>query len=105
MATYQFMLHTTGILLEDPEGGKPAIGFYSWRRARGATSGEARDAVMAAMDRDPKLRDIIVAAHEAGLQPQTVVDKVYEIPWWRTLLSWREPGLCLYAEDEDDNGG
>ncbi len=69
----------------------------------GATSGEAYDAAMAAMDEDPKVRDIIVAAHEAGLQPQTVAEKVYEIPWWRTLWPWREPGLCLYSTDDEGN--
>ncbi|RYD46377.1 MAG: hypothetical protein EOP85_07570 [Verrucomicrobiaceae bacterium] len=97
------MLHTTGILLEGSEGEKPCIGFYSWRRARGTTSREAYDAAMAAMDDDPGLRDIIVAAHEAGLQPQTVAEKTYEIPWWRAFLPWREPGLYLYSEDDGDS--
>lgn len=103
MPTFAFLLHTTGILLDGEDAGDaPAIGFYSWRRARGKTSREAYDAVMAAMDRDPKLKDIIRSAHAAGLRPKTVVDQSYRLPWWKALLPWREQALMLYAKDDEE---
>lgn len=103
MPTYQFLLHTTGIKLDlGDDDDCPAIGFYTSRRVRAKNSQEAHDAIMAEMDADPKLADVFKSGHDAGLRPKTEVDKIYIIPWWRTILPWRKPGLALYTDDTDN---
>jgi hypothetical protein len=103
MPTYQFLLHTTGISLDMGEGEAPAIGFYTSRRATAASSEEAYEIVKAAMDADPDLKDICASGHDAGLGPRTVTEETYIIPWWRTILPWRKPGLAFYPYDPDED--
>lgn len=103
MPTYQFLLHTTGIRLDvGDEGDGPAIGFYTSRRVRAKNSEDAYDAIMAMMDHDPDLTDVFKSGHDAGLRPKTEVEEVYLIPWWRSFLPWRKPGLAFYNADTDD---
>lgn len=102
MPVYQFMLHTTGIRFGDGEGA-PAIGFYSHRRASAANVDGAREKVMAAMDSDTELRDLIQSGHDAGLKPKTEVESIHLVPWWKAMLPWTQPGLCLYANDDDED--
>ena len=103
MPTYQFLLHTTGIRLDlgDDED-SPAIGFYTSRRARAKNSQEAYEAIMAKMDRDPDLIDVFKSGHNAGLRPKTEVEQTYIIPWWRSIIPWRNPGLSFYTNDTDN---
>jgi len=103
MPTYQFLIHTTGIRLDTGEGESPAIGFYTSRRAKATSADEAYHKVMADMDADPDLKDIIQSGHDAGLRPRTVVEETYIIPWWRAILPWRRPGLALYPFDPDED--
>lgn len=102
MPTYQFLLHTTGIRLEDAYGKPTAIGFFTSKRAYASSSEDAYKIVMASMDADPTLADIFESAHRAGLSPKTEVEEMYIIPWWRTILPWTKPGLALYSEDSED---
>ena len=103
MPTYQLLLHTTGIKLDLGDGDdSPAIGFYTSRRVRAENSKQAHDTIMEEMDADPKLADIFKPGHDAGLRPNTQVEEIYIIPWWRTILPWRKPGLAFYTEDAHD---
>ncbi|MDF1816763.1 MAG: hypothetical protein P1V20_31460 [Verrucomicrobiales bacterium] len=100
MPTFQFLLHTAGIRVEFEDDPVPAVGFYTSRRASAATSEEAFEKIMQSFDTDPKLVYIFQEAHEAGLTPLTEIEEIYRIPWWKTLLPWKKPGICLYpAED------
>ncbi len=104
MATYQFLLQTSGIRCNsDGENEIPAIGFYTSPRARAKNSAEAYRKIMAAMDGDQQLGKIIQGAHAAGLRPKTEAEKFYLIPWWKALLPWRNPGLNFSASDADDD--
>jgi len=102
MPTFQFLLHTSGIQVEIEGDPIPAIGFFTSRRARAATSEEAFDMVMRAFDTDSKLTDIFQTAHDAGLRPKTDVEEVYLIPWWKAILPWKERGLCFYPPEDPD---
>jgi len=99
MPTYQFLLHTSGIQLSVDNGESYARGFLTSRRAKAKSVDVAFDIVMKGYNSDPKISEIISFGYEAGLQPQTEVEETYIIPWWRTILPWKKPGLAFY-EDE-----
>jgi hypothetical protein len=105
MKTYQFLLHTTSFRLDMGDGEPPAIGCYTSRRASAADSEKAYKVVMAALDADPDMADIFRSGHDAGLHPRTVAEETYIIPWWRTILPWRKPGLAFYPYDPNEDDG
>jgi len=102
MPTYEFLLHTTGIRLDLGNDGPPAIGFHTSRRIRAKNSQEACETIMALMEKDPDLADILRSGHEAGLRPATEVEDTCLIPWWKSILPWLKPGLAFYTDDPDD---
>ena len=83
------------------DGEPPIVGFYTSRRARAPNSSEARKIVMAAMHGEPRVAEIFLLGQGAGLHPKTDVQEMHVIPWWRTILPWRKPGLAFYQEDSE----
>lgn len=101
MKTFQFLLHTTGILLKFEGDPGPAIGFYTNRRAKGSTYQEAFETAMGEFDSDPKITDIVQSGHDAGLRPKTEIEEYYIIPWYKAILPWKTPGLVFYDNEDD----
>ncbi len=58
---------------------------------------------MASLDEDPELADVYKSGHDAGLRPKTEVEETYLIPWWRSIIPWRKPGLAFYADYPHDD--
>ncbi len=105
MKTFQFLLHVSGIAIEFGDGDdSKAIGFYTARRAKGATPELAFKALRSALEADPKVSEIMDSARASGLTPRLEVDEVHPVPWWRALLPWRDPGLAFYPADDDELG-
>ncbi len=106
MPIYQLILHTTGIryqtLNENGSESEPVVGFYSTRRVTAANTDEGFRLAMRDFDADPKLSELTQSGHDAGLTPKTEIETIYQIGWLKSLLPWRQPGLALYDNADDE---
>ncbi len=103
MPIYQFLLHTKNLKVDFGDGDISGVDFYTSRRASANSEEEARQIVVEAMAAEPKIRDLIATAREAGLCPETEIEEGVRLAWWRAILPSRKPGLAFYADEADED--
>lgn len=103
MPTYQFLIHTKNLKVDFGDGEISGVGFYTSRRASANSEEEARLIVVEAMEEEPKIGQLLATAREVGLCPETEIEEMVQLPWWRAILPSRKPGLAFYVDEEDED--
>jgi len=101
MPTFYILANTSGITHPVANNSSPIVGFYSTLRVKARNLNDAIATALQRIESDGHASDIIESSKVTGVDPKTIVEEIYKVSWFRSLLPYKATGLIFYDDSED----